>query len=88
MADEDSMEFGVPGIEVLAAFRMSYRTAEREGFPRTAQQVLNYVRELEAMDRAMPHGVWKIVVTKREVRNEEGDCSGAGGDDGSAGLGT
>lgn len=41
----------VPNIEVLAAFRQSFRTAEREGFPRTAFQVLGYLRELEAMDR-------------------------------------
>jgi len=67
MDDEDSMEFEVPGIEVLAAFRQSYLTAEREGFPRTAHQVLNYVRELEAMNEAAPHGTWKIVVTKKGV---------------------
>jgi len=64
----DALEFEVPGIEVLAAFRMSHRTAEREGFPRTAAQVLNYVRELEAMDQAVPHGTWKIVVTPREMK--------------------
>jgi len=64
----DALEFEVPGIEVLAAFRMSYRTAEREGFPRTAAQVLNYVRELEAMDQAAPHGVWKIVVMPKEKK--------------------
>lgn len=73
MVSEDSLEFEVPGIEVLAAFRMSYRTAEREGFPRTAQQVLNYVRELEAMDREIgPRATWKIVVTPIEDPEDVG----------------
>lgn len=49
----------VPTVEVLAAFRMSYRTAEREGFPRTAAQVLNYIIKLEAMrEDAEGLGYW------------------------------
>lgn len=43
-------EIEVPDIEVLAAFRMSYKTAVREGFPRTAAQVRGYLDELEDMD--------------------------------------
>lgn len=43
-------EIEVPDIEVLAAFRMSYKTAVREGFSRTAAQVRGYLDELEDMD--------------------------------------
>lgn len=43
----------VPDIEVLAAFRMSHSTAEREGFPRTAERVQGYLEELQEASDAL-----------------------------------
>lgn len=53
-------ELELPPIEVLAAFRMSHRTAVREGFPRTAARVQEFLDVLETFDR---FGTWKVVVT-------------------------
>lgn len=41
----------IPRIEVLAALRQSRRTAEREGFPRTAKAVEGYVNEVYDLEQ-------------------------------------
>ena len=60
----------VPDIEVLAAFRMSYRTAEREGFPRTAAQVLGYLEELERADRELRYPELQDITETQDIRTE------------------
>jgi hypothetical protein len=48
--NDSDLDIHIPDIEVLAAFRMSRNTAQREGFPRTAAQVQGYIDMLEAED--------------------------------------
>jgi hypothetical protein len=45
--DGSDKDIWVPDIEILAGLRFSYKTAVREGFPRTAAQVQRYIEELD-----------------------------------------
>ena len=47
---DQQITLDIPDIEILAGFRMSYLTAQRENFPRTAAQVEGYLRELEYLN--------------------------------------
>jgi hypothetical protein len=59
MEKVEVIEIPLPGIEILAAFRMSHSTAVREGFPRTADQVQGYLDQLLAAQQELEeYAVW------------------------------